>query len=112
TMKIDSSFLTTASVVYDAIFVPAGEQSIATLKGESDAILFLNEAYMHCKAIGAEGTGGLLELTYFYNMFPKDELAVKGVIMSEDRDDLSRGFLEAVSLHRFWNREKSDEIPA
>src|SRR5690606_27484212 len=111
-LKIDSSFLTTGSVVYDAVFIPSGERSITTLKGESDAMLFLNESYMHCKAIGAEGTGGLLEQTYFYNMFPKEDLAVKGVITSEDREDLSKGFLEAVALHRFWNREKSDEIPA
>lgn len=112
TLKIDHSFLTTGSIVYDAVFVPAGEQSIATLKGESDAVQFLNEAYMHCKAIGAEGSGGLLERTYFYNMVPREDLAVKGVVLSDEKDDLSKAFMEAVGLHRFWNRDKSEDVPA
>lgn len=111
-IKIDSSFITTGSIVFDAIFVPAGEESISTLRGEGDAIHFLNEAYMHCKPIGAESTGGLLEQTYFYNMIPKEELAVKGVVISEDKDDLSKVFMQAIGLHRFWNREKSEDIPA
>src|SRR5690606_24065323 len=111
-LKIDHSFLTTGSIVFDAVFVPAGEASINTLKGESDAMHFLNEAYMHCKAIATEGSGGLLEQTYFYHMIPKEDLAVKGVVFSQDRDDLSKAFLEAVKLHRFWNRDKSEDIPA
>lgn len=111
-IKIDHSFLTTGSIVYDAVFVPAGEKSIAALKSEGDAIQFLNEAYMHCKAIGAEGSGRLLERTYFYDMVPKEDLGVKGVVLSDDKDDLTKGFMEAVGLHRFWNREKSDDVPA
>ena len=42
---ITKSFLTTASVLYDAVYIPGGTNSVATLAGEPDAIHFLNEAF-------------------------------------------------------------------
>lgn len=111
-IKIDASFLTGTSVVMDAIYVPGGDQSIAALKQEEgDAIHFLNEAYKHCKPIAAEGTD-LLKLTYFFNKIPQQELAEKGVIINGDTNQLSKDFMTAVGKHRFWNREKSEGIPA
>ena len=53
-VAVDQSFLTAASVLYDAVYVPGGAGSISTLQGEPDAIHFLNEAYRHCKAIAAD----------------------------------------------------------
>lgn len=112
TVKIDESFVTTGSVLFDAVYVPNGEQSISSLKKEGDAVHFLNEAYMHCKPIAVEGKAGLLELTHFYNMIPKEELTSKGVILSEDKNELSKGFTKAIGVHRFWNREHSEDVPA
>ncbi|CAN5132238.1 catalase HPII [soil metagenome] len=111
-IDIDDSFLTTSSVVFDAIYVPKGDKSVAALKEEGDAINFLNEAYMHCKPIAAQGTGGLLERSYFYNMMSKEELAEKGVLMQDNMDMLSKDFITAVGKHRFWNREKAEDVPA
>lgn len=56
-VKIDFSFLTTASVLFDAVYVPGGERNVAALKDEADALHFINEAYKHCKAIAATGAG-------------------------------------------------------
>ena len=56
-VKIDFSFLTAASVLFDAVYVPGGEKSVAALKREADAIHFVNEAYKHCKAIGRHRRG-------------------------------------------------------
>lgn len=112
TLKIDESFITTGSVIFDAVFVPGGQQSISALKKEGDAVHFLNEAYMHCKPIAAEGEAGLLELTYFYNMIPREQLTSKGVILVEDQTELSQGFIKAIGVHRFWNREHSEDVPA
>jgi hypothetical protein len=33
--------------MFNAIFVPRGEKSIAPLQGEADALNFINEAYQH-----------------------------------------------------------------
>ncbi len=53
-IPVNQSFLTAASVFYDAVYVPGGTNSVATLEAEPDAIHFLNEAFKHCKAIAAD----------------------------------------------------------
>ncbi|QED36888.1 catalase [Antarcticibacterium arcticum] len=111
-VKIDDSFLTTTSVVFDAVYVPGGDQSISKLKNDGDAIHFLNEAYKHCKPIGAAENGALLESTYFYNRLPKDQFSKKGVILNGDKESLPKDFISAIKKHRFWNREKAENIPA
>ena len=56
-MKADFSFLTGSSVLFDAVYVPGGEASVAALKNEAEAANFLSEAYKHCKTIAASGAG-------------------------------------------------------
>ena len=53
----DFSFLTGASVLFDAVYVPGGETSVNTLKAQSEVFEFLAEAYKHCKTIAANGEG-------------------------------------------------------
>ncbi|SDG10241.1 catalase [Chitinophaga filiformis] len=111
------SFLTAASVLYDAVYVAAGVNSVATLEADADAVHFLNEAYRHCKAIAAH-TGALqvLEATYFFKKLPEDtsveSALMEGVIVSEDMAELSATFIKAIAQHRFWEREKPRRVPA
>jgi catalase len=56
-VKADFSFLTGSSVLFDAFYVPDGEASVTSLKGEPEVANFLNEAYKHCKTIAASGAG-------------------------------------------------------
>ncbi len=73
TLPVNQSFLTAASVFYDAVYVPGGTNSVATLAADPDAIHFLNEAFKHCKAIAAdESAKQVLEATYFYKKLPTD----------------------------------------
>ncbi len=37
---VDKSLLTVASVLYDAVYVPAGNNSVATIADDPDAIHF------------------------------------------------------------------------
>jgi catalase len=103
-IPVDKSFLTAASVLYDAVYVPAG----AKLEEEADAIHFLNEAYKHCKAIAADNAA-LLEATYFYKKLPD---AAPGVVINEKAKALSTAFIDAIAQHRFWEREKMGKVPA
>jgi len=108
-MEVDKSFLTTASVFYDAVYVPGGTNSIATLEGEPDAIHFLNEAYKHCKAIAFDADAKqLLDATYFAKKIELDE----GIIIGDSVSKLVPLFISAISQHRFWDREKSRKVPA
>ncbi|MBC8986346.1 catalase [Pedobacter sp. N36a] len=114
---VDQSFLTAASVLYDAVYVPGGKESTETLKGEANAIHFLNEAFKHCKAIAVDQQAvKLLELTYLSGKLPKDAkdqtVIQEGIVLETDPALLAKQFILAISQHRFWNREKPRKVPA
>ena len=116
-VPVDKSLLTTASVFYDAVYVPGGSNSIASLAADADAIHFLNQAFKHCKAIAAdEEVLPALQGTYFFGKLPPDRSAeaemADGIIISHEMEDLIERFIEAISHHRFWHREKPRKIPA
>lgn len=116
-IPVDKSFLTTASVFYDAVYVPGGTNSVAALEGCSDALHFLNEAFKHCKAIAADADAmQVLEATYFAKKIPsnmnEDTVLSEGIIVSDNVDTLSSLFIRAIAQHRFWEREKPRKIPA
>jgi catalase len=117
TIPVHHSFLTAASVLYDAVYVPGGTNSVATVEAEADAIHFLNEAFKHCKAIAADsGAVQVLEATYFFKKLPaeysKDTVLKEGLIVSDDNTMLSELFIKAIAQHRFWDREKPRKVPA
>jgi catalase len=106
-IKIDESFLTAASVVYDAVFIPDGKKSIQALMTEANALHFINEAYKHCKAI-ASGKDGveLVKLSYI-DMDTKDE----GILVGKNAA-LDKAFIQAIAQNRFWEREGLRKVPA
>ncbi len=114
---INKSFLTTASVLYDAVYVPGGTNSVATIAAEPDAIHFLNEAFKHCKPIAADSAAmQVLDQTYFSRKilkeFTEEDVITTGVAIGDDVKQLSALFIKAIALHRFWDREKPDKVPA
>jgi catalase len=116
-LPIDKSLLTAASVLYDAAFVPGGANSVATLAANADAVHFLNEAYKHCKAIGADEEGvQVLQATYFSARLPdrQNEAAGsrEGIIIGADQKIRIDQFIKAIGQHRFWDREKARKVPA
>jgi len=116
-IPVDESFLTAASVLYDAVYVPGGVNSVTSLEAEPDAIHFLNEAFKHCKAIAADEQAiQVLEATYFSTKLPQefsdDTILKEGIVINKDSTKLAKQFIKAISQHRFWEREKAREIPA
>jgi len=99
-LTADQSFLTAASVLFDAVYLPGGKESVAMLAVEANAIHFISEAYKHCKAIAADQDAlTLLEASYV----PGPEA---GVIIEKDPAVLGNKFRAAIAGHRFWDREK------
>jgi catalase len=116
-VPVDESFLTAASVLYDAVYVPGGKNSVASLEAEANAVHFLNEAFKHCKAIAADNQAiQVLEATYFSKKLPEDfsdETVLKeGIVVGDDAEKLARQFIMAIAQHRFWEREKPRLVPA
>ena len=121
-VMIDFSLLTAASVLFDAVYVPGGTQSVETLLEEADAVHFINEMYKHCKAIGASGEGiQLVDATYVGVIQPEGELVdgtpeliAEGVVVSKDAraSKIANDFIAAIAKHRHWSRELEDLVPA
>jgi catalase len=115
-VAVDKSIIIAASVMYDAVFVPGGESSVASLQDQGDALRFLNEAFKHCKAVGAIREGvDLLNRTEMIDV----ELAAQsktvtdlGVVSSRNGKglaDFNQKFIKAIQQHRAWAREKIKE---
>ncbi|MBA3255881.1 MAG: DJ-1/PfpI family protein [Pyrinomonadaceae bacterium] len=112
--KADFSFLTGSSVLFDAVYVPGGDASVAALQGEPEALNFVDEAYKHCKAIAATGAAvGLLarfqgEKSPDTNTSDDPVAANQGVVTSRESvtDDFALVFIEAIAQHRHWERER------
>ncbi|WP_367914742.1 catalase [Leadbetterella sp. DM7] len=101
--EVAHSYLTEASVCYDAFYTPDGD-SVKKLEANPDYLQFINEGYRHCKALAfAKGAEMLAQKSFI----KKD----KGVIF-ESADDLVKDFTGAMKQHRIWEREKARKVPA
>lgn len=99
---IDHSFLTSDSVLFDAVFVAGGCES--SLGNNAEAVHFVAEAYKHCKPIGTDKNGS----AFLKKALPSIPPEEKGVVTSGDLDE----FIEALMQHRFWEREERNSVPA
>lgn len=103
-IAVDFSFLTCSSVLFDAVYIPGG-QDLNELSQDADVMDFLNDAYRHCKVIGAQGGGmELLSGTAFANKIDNND---EGIIIEEDtkNTDFAANFIAAMGNHRIWERE-------
>jgi len=133
-VEVDKSYITTASVLFDAVFVPGGTH-VETLQKQGDALHFVNEAFKHGKTIGATGEAvQLLRSADFQDIRIADSaevvesLGVVTVAGDEALADRVRGavgmdeatglggftprLIAALAQHRHWGRLQSDAVPA
>ncbi|GAB3196550.1 catalase [Pontibacter aydingkolensis] len=120
-VETDKSHVTTGSIMYDAVYIPDGKESIHTLMREGDALHFINEAFKHHKTIATSGHGiELLQKTsiggYVYaEPTSRDVKEHKGVVTAgndADADEFAEKFIAAIKKHRHWNREEKMMVPA
>jgi catalase len=134
-VKVDKSYVTTASVLFDAVFVPGGKQSVEALKTHGEAVHFVNEAFKHGKTVGATGEGvELLRAARLEGVqLASSEEAVDslgvvtvagpgtttdtvkkavGMTANTGQAGFDQRFQAALAEHRHWGREMSERIPA
>ncbi|MDP1835920.1 MAG: catalase [Chlamydiales bacterium] len=98
-IKVDQSFLTSSSVLFDAVYVPDGSNGLADAK----PLTFLDEAYRHCKAIALDGDAiELFKACYAAKKVSEKDMASWGIIVN----GTPATFAKAIAQHRFWIREK------
>jgi len=120
-MKVAKTFVTGASVMYDAVYVAGGRQSVDMLKTQGEALHFVNEAFKHCKPIAAMGEGvellqevDLAHVQIADNASQKTPTVDRGVVtmrQTANAHEFSERFAEAILQHRHWEREK-ELVPA
>jgi catalase len=119
-LEVDKSHITTASIMYDALFIPGGKESVDKMERSGDALHFVNEAFKHCKPICAINEGIELLRTAAIQgveLAAKDEemIADKGVVTcakKSDHGDTIKQFIQAMAQHRHWDREEKMMVPA
>jgi len=112
-IKVDKNFLTVSSVLYDAVYVPGGKESIAALSNEADAVYFINQAYKHCKAIAVDKDAeAFIEKTSIGELLKNSKALPGFVFATKQNNNLPALFIKAISQHRFWEREAMAKVPA
>ncbi|GEP52222.1 catalase [Flavobacterium noncentrifugens] len=104
-IPVDFTFLTGHSVLFDALYIPGG-LGLNALSEDPDVMDWINDAYKHCKVIGAEGEGiDLLSGSNFANKAtnPDDGGLVLG--QKSGNAQFTTDFIAAMAQHRFWERE-------
>jgi len=96
-VPVNQSLLTTASVLYDAVYVPGGVDSVNTLQGNGDALHFIQEAFKHYKPVAASSEGA--------DFFQAAGIAAEPGVVTGETGNIASAFLEAIGQHRFWDRQ-------
>jgi catalase len=114
-LHIDFSFLTSSSVLFDAVYIPGGDKSIQALQQEDDAVEFVKEAYKHCKTLAATGAGGRFVRMACLGQDTADvseqegnqKTEDEGLIIGKEHDirSVASQFINAMARHRHWARE-------
>ena len=115
-IKVNYSLPTVGSVLFDAVFIPSGQQSVETLCANAHALLFVKEAYKHGKAIAAHHNGTLLIAQAARSAGVADG-AFKGpgvITLSSETisDSFAKSFIAAIAMHRFPERPDLDAVVA
>jgi catalase len=127
-VAIDFSFLTAGSVLFDALYLPGGQQSVEILEGDAKALLFIKEAYLHCKPIAATDAGMDLLSAAQLGADKTSRSHAEGVLqepkklLAGDEGIVTGGgaqigkvagkFIKALAQHRHWDRESKGQMPA
>ena len=117
-VKVAYTFDTAASVIFNALLLPCGQESANTLKENGNALHFINEMFVHCKPIAAYGHGvELLEASQIKQTQIADgdsTVSDQGVVTTrrmEGLGDFSSAFSSAIEAHRHWDREAKKSVP-
>ncbi|KIL76690.1 catalase [Bacillus badius] len=97
------SFLTSDPVIFDAVYVAGGKESVAQLKAGQKAAEFIKDAFKHFKTIGAATEGA--EILTEAGIPAGTEPGVTVARQLEDVQASSESFISALAEHRHWSRQ-------
>lgn len=102
-LEVNHTLLTSSSVLYDALYVAGGQQSVDSLMMKKEALYFVDEAFSHFKAVGAGKEAATMLAAAGISL----EGGAPGVVVVENSKEVtseSQKFIDAIIQHRHWNR--------
>lgn len=105
-LEVMKTFLTSHSVIYDAIYAAGGKESAEALKKVPQAKEFVSEAYKHFKTIAFGGEGAELLPAEALNMLGQSQtLSDMGIVEIRSGDQSSsENLINTIAMHRHWGR--------
>ncbi|HQR97152.1 MULTISPECIES: catalase [unclassified Polaromonas] len=118
-LPADHTFSNTSSIMFDAVVIPGGAASAATLAQLGDAVHFVLEAYKHCKTVCALNEGAQLLGTLGFALDTRDGALMEptaGILLGDSRKaadgQILQALIAAMARHRHWDRLNVDAVPA
>ncbi|KAI9344440.1 catalase-like domain-containing protein [Pilaira anomala] len=116
-LNITDTYMTTASVLWDAVYVPGGNKSIQAMTQRTSLFpyeepkMFVLDAFRHGKPIAAssEGVALLRKADVDLPGGKNKTKELNGVIISNNEADLEDAFEKALIQQRFWARLPLDK---
>ncbi|MHA6252643.1 catalase [Oceanobacillus sp. CAU 1775] len=96
-LKVNMTFLTASSYLFDSIYVVGGNSKNLTMV-KSNIVDYVHHAYKHYKPIGVASTG-----QDFVQSAPGNNLA--GVVFAANNPNFGKDFVTAIAVQRFWDRK-------
>lgn len=112
-LNITETYMTTSSVLWDAVYVPGGKQSLSVMTSRTSFFpydepkMFILDAFRHCKPIAASSEGVELLQYADIDVPESDENGTgekDGVIVSHAEFGTENAFEQALIQQRFWTR--------
>jgi catalase len=103
-IEADKSMENSPGILFDALVVPDGSESVQALAGNGHTMEFIKNMFLHCKTILALGAGReLLELAGLGSVMDKDE----GILLADGADaaESASAFIDAIAAHRHLSRD-------
>ena len=118
-LPVDHTFANMPSVMFDAVLLPGGTESVVALAQLGGAVHFVLEAYKHCKTICALNEGAQLLSTLGFALEAQASqvmVPTAGVLLADARKaaegQISQALIAAIASHRHWDRVNVDAVPA
>lgn len=118
-LEANKSYANSGSIMYDALYIAGGKQSVDTLMLHKDAKDFVNDAFVHAKAIGATNEAVDLLMSSDVQRISLAGVETQGQLFYDlgivtirniaDLTAFNQEFINALAQHRHWMRQNQDE---
>lgn len=115
-LEAAKDFTTADAVMYDAVYIPGGRESLEALMQGTDALNFVNEAFKHAKTVAASNEGvDLLDASEAKNIHTasvgddgrlKTELGIATIRGAKDLRAFNEELVKLIAMHRHWARHR------